>query len=95
MWLKTLIMLIMFHTQINKIIPSHHPQIYSYQQQMEDDHITADKLAVSIVIMEINYSVCVCVCVRVCVRLSVRPCVRACMCMRMYVCSVPANTQYI
>lgn len=36
-----------FLPQINKIIPSHHPQIYSYQHQLEEDHITADKLAVS------------------------------------------------
>ena len=85
---ETCIMLIMFHSQINKIIPSHHPQIYSYQHQMEDDHITADKLAVSILFVEIIVCVCMCVCVCVCV--CVRACVgaRACVYVHVCVCSV-------
>ena len=79
-------MLILLHPQINKIIPSHHPQIYSYQHQMEDDHITADKLAVSILIVEIIVCVCVHVCVRVC--MCGYGCVCACAHVHVYVLSI-------
>ena len=91
-------MLVSFYPQINKIIPSHHPQIYSYQHQMEDDHITADKLAVSNIYFVLYMCAYVCggtyVWVYVCayvycvchVCVCAHVCAYVCICVRMRVC---------